>query len=72
MGRPFGRWRRWSAHPSCWSVAVAIVNARGATARPACARGAGVLRTPVVLKARYAERDWVLGVIPPNARRAVW
>jgi hypothetical protein len=72
MGKPFGRWAMWSAHLSCWYVAVAIVNARGANAGPAQARGAGVVRAPVVLLARRALPDRVRRVIPENARRARW
>ena len=48
------------------------MNARGANARRAFARGAGVVRRLVVLIARRAERDWVRRVIPPNAGCARW
>ena len=34
------------------------------------ARCAGVVRAPVVLSARYGQRDGVLGVIPYEARYA--
>jgi hypothetical protein len=66
--RPLGQ--RGQQSLSCWYVAVAIVNARGANARRAQARRAGVVRTPVVLLARCAGRGGVRGVVPPDARYA--
>ena len=60
----------WSAGPLWSNEPFAELNARGASARRAVARYAALVRRPVVLLARGARRDRVLGVVPIGARRA--
>jgi hypothetical protein len=59
MGRPLGGWG------SVVARTFSDVHARCVSAR--CA---GVVRRLVVLLARCGQQDRVLGVVPPNARRA--
>ena len=48
------------------------MKARDANARRAGAGRAGVVRRLVMRSARGDKRDRVLGVVPPNARYAMW
>ena len=53
-GNAFGRWGTWSAILFREQL-VGEASARGASLRRAGARAAGVVRTPVVLRARCGE-----------------
>jgi len=72
MGRPFGRWGTWSAIPFLGDTSAAIPERALCRLRrapcPLCRCGTNA-RCAV---ARCARRDSLLGVVPPNARRARW
>jgi hypothetical protein len=72
MRKPFGRWAAWLKIPLLMMRVDCYRERALCQLRRAFARGAGVVRTSVVLIARRAERERVRRVIPESARRARW
>jgi hypothetical protein len=69
-GNPFGGWGTVIGTPHLVAQSIAVLERPSCRLGRAGARGARVVRRPVVRITRCGERNRIPGVVPPNARRA--